>query len=444
MHDRDKANRAAAAAKGVTARPHTEAGGAPPQGLRAIQGTAGNAAVVQMLRRSGHAWAQEQHQHGPGCGHQQPSVQRSAVHDVLRSGGRPLDEATRTDMESRLGADFADVRIHDDSAAKASAAEVGARAYTSGSHIVIGEGGGDKHTLAHELTHVIQQRQGPVAGTDHGNGLKVSDPSDRFEREAEANATRVMQRSVDRSSDSKSPTGPSSSPRASDSVQRFFITEVGNLGDVRATENGQYLIEGPDESQGHRTIWVREDATAPRHCSRTEQTQEANGWTYYAWEPANQFYADCLHTAEEIMAGRNFRLNSGVRSQVAGTGDAFGDTEEANVAAATRYARSRSPWATNHDENPHVGQALALVETDYRQGYPANESGFPYHAAAIVARDGADVITLEAWAGRQNARRRNQNGEFSVYEAGNQQLSFYAVHAQSFSAGAIAVILNPL
>ncbi|MGW2813730.1 eCIS core domain-containing protein [Streptomyces sp. NPDC001415] len=148
-----------------------------------------------MLRAAGHPGAQERHQHGAGCGHQQaeePQVQRSAVHDVLRSGGRPLDSATRTDMESRLGADFSDVRIHNDSAAKASAAEVGARAYTSGSHVVIGDGGADKHTLAHELTHVIQQRQGPVAGTDNGSGLKVSDPSDRFEKEAEANATRVM------------------------------------------------------------------------------------------------------------------------------------------------------------------------------------------------------------------------------------------------------------
>ncbi|MFD8972454.1 MULTISPECIES: DUF4157 domain-containing protein [Streptomyces] len=167
-----------------------------PAGLLALQAGAGNAAVVQMLRRSGHDWAQpEQHRHGAGCGHgqaEQPAVQRSAVHDVLRTGGRPLDDTTRTDMETRLGADFSDVRIHDDSAARASAAEVGARAYTSGSHVVIGDGGGDGHTLAHELTHVIQQRQGAVAGTDNGSGLKVSDPSDRFEREAEANATRVM------------------------------------------------------------------------------------------------------------------------------------------------------------------------------------------------------------------------------------------------------------
>ncbi|WP_435886096.1 eCIS core domain-containing protein [Streptomyces erythrochromogenes] len=176
-----------------TAAPQQEA--AAPVGLMGLQASAGNDAVVQMLRRAGHGRDQEQHRHTDGCGHQQsgqPAVQRSAVHDVLRAPGRPMDAATRSDMEARLGADFSDVRIHDNSAAKASAAEVGARAYTSGSHVVIGAGGGDKHTLAHELTHVIQQRQGPVAGTDNGSGLKVSDPSDRFEREAEANASRVM------------------------------------------------------------------------------------------------------------------------------------------------------------------------------------------------------------------------------------------------------------
>lgn len=84
-----------------------------------------------------------------------------AATGVVVSGGSPLDSASRTDMESRLGADFSDVRIHTGSAAKASAAEMGARAYTSGSHVVIGDGGADRHTLAHELTHVIQQRKDP-------------------------------------------------------------------------------------------------------------------------------------------------------------------------------------------------------------------------------------------------------------------------------------------
>ncbi|WP_244317612.1 DUF4157 domain-containing protein [Streptomyces bauhiniae] len=153
---------------------------APPS-LRALQRSVGNATVARMLSQ------REEMADGP-------SVQRrSAVHDVLRSSGRPLEPGVRAEMEGRFGgADFGDVRVHKDAAAQRSAAEIGARAYTSGRHIVIGENGADKHTLAHELTHVVQQRSGPVAGTDTGQGLRLSDPSDRFEREAEANAHRVM------------------------------------------------------------------------------------------------------------------------------------------------------------------------------------------------------------------------------------------------------------
>ncbi|MGA5044250.1 DUF4157 domain-containing protein [Streptomyces arboris] len=196
MHaqENDRTVRAESAPRTPSRTPAVEGGASAPHGLMELQATVGNAAVVQMLRRTGYAGEGEGHRHGAGCGHGggEGVVQRSAVHDVLRTPGRPLDDATRGDMEARLGADFSDVRIHNDAAAKASAAEVGARAYTSGSHVVIGDGGADKHTLAHELTHVIQQRSGPVAGTVNGAGLKVSDPSDRFEREAEANATRVM------------------------------------------------------------------------------------------------------------------------------------------------------------------------------------------------------------------------------------------------------------
>ena len=120
------------------------------------------------------------------------AVPARAVLDVLRDPGQPLGAPVREEMEARLGADFSDVRLHADAAARASAVGIGARAYTSGSHVVIGDGSVDKHTLAHELFHVIQQRQGPVAGADHGDGFKMSDPSDVYEKAAEANAAQVM------------------------------------------------------------------------------------------------------------------------------------------------------------------------------------------------------------------------------------------------------------
>ncbi|BFP53646.1 hypothetical protein SCMC78_34530 [Streptomyces sp. CMC78] len=129
---------------------------------------------------------------------EEAEAQRSPVHDVISSGGSALDTDTRTDMESRMGADFSDVRVHHDSAAHESAKGVGAHAYTVGNNVVFQRDAYDpgspqgRTTLAHELTHVIQQRNGPVEGTEAPGGIRVSDPSDRFEREAVANADRVL------------------------------------------------------------------------------------------------------------------------------------------------------------------------------------------------------------------------------------------------------------
>lgn len=122
----------------------------------------------------------------------------SPVKQVVRSPGSPLDTDTRSDMEARLGADFGDVRVHTDGEAGASARSVQAQAYTVGNHVVFGEGsyqpGSDsgKRTLAHELTHVVQQRSGPVDGTPAEGGIQLSHPSDRFEQEAERSADVAM------------------------------------------------------------------------------------------------------------------------------------------------------------------------------------------------------------------------------------------------------------
>jgi hypothetical protein len=124
--------------------------------------------------------------------------ERSPVHDVVASAGSPLASDVRQDMEARLGHDFSDVRIHTDGAAESSAKAVGAHAYTVGSHIAFQRSAYDpssdsgRTTLAHELTHVVQQRNGPVDGTPAAGGISVSDPGDRFEREAVATAERAI------------------------------------------------------------------------------------------------------------------------------------------------------------------------------------------------------------------------------------------------------------
>ncbi|MGM9439828.1 eCIS core domain-containing protein [Streptomyces murinus] len=217
MRDHEDAKATGIGRDRTSSRREDPASAARPAGLLGLQAAVGNAAVVQMLRRAGGA-----------------EVQRSAVHDVLRTGGRPLDEGVRTDMEARLGADFSDVRVHSDARARASATAMGARAYTSGNHIVIGDGGGDRHTLAHELTHVIQQRRGPVAGTETGDGLRVSDPSDRFEREAEATAHRVLRGSPAGAAAHGPADASGATPAERPSVQRLLV--LGQKGEAKAAE----------------------------------------------------------------------------------------------------------------------------------------------------------------------------------------------------------------
>jgi hypothetical protein len=146
-----------------------------------LQRAAGNANVAALL------------------GEETSEPERSPVHDVIGGGGgAPLDATTRTFMESRLGHDFGAVRIHTGDKASESARAVNAHAYTVGSNVVFQrdayapDSDAGRRMLAHELTHVVQQRSGPVDGTPASGGIKVSDPSDRFEREAERTADQVM------------------------------------------------------------------------------------------------------------------------------------------------------------------------------------------------------------------------------------------------------------
>jgi hypothetical protein len=204
--------------------------------------------------------------------------ERSPVHDVVNSGGgSALDDDTRTDMEGRLGADFSDVRVHTDSSAHESAQAVNAHAYTVGSNVVFQRDKYDpssdtgKHMLAHELTHVVQQRSGPVDGSDAGGGIQVSDPSDRFEREAVANADRAM-------------SGPA--PTAQLSADGGSGAAVQRCGDGSDHDHGSAEVqtfvqreEGEEEDPTAQTFVQREegeeeDPTAQTFVQRAEGEEE--------------------------------------------------------------------------------------------------------------------------------------------------------------------------
>jgi hypothetical protein len=86
------------------------------------------------------------------------------VESAIHGPGEALPDETRAHFESRMGHDFARVRVHRDAAA---AKAVGAHAFTVGNDIVFGAGKYQPATpegrvlLGHELTHVVQQSAAP-------------------------------------------------------------------------------------------------------------------------------------------------------------------------------------------------------------------------------------------------------------------------------------------
>jgi len=162
-------------------------------------------------------------------------------------------------MEGRLGHSFSDVRVHTGEAAHNSAMSVNAHAYTVGSNIVFQrdkyDPGSDagRTMIAHELTHVVQQRTGPVDGTATGTGVRVSDPSDRFEREAAATAERAMSAPVAPSTAQRLVTGVAIVQRdAAEETAQGTFTDGGPVQRVMQQETAQREEEEPekDTAQG--------------------------------------------------------------------------------------------------------------------------------------------------------------------------------------------------
>jgi uncharacterized protein DUF4157 len=95
-----------------------------------------------------------------------PKVESSLA--ASKGSGSPLPQQTRQQMESSFGTDFSGVRIHDNSTAAEMNKELHAQAFTHGSDVYFSSGKyntsstAGQHLLAHELTHVVQQKSDSV------------------------------------------------------------------------------------------------------------------------------------------------------------------------------------------------------------------------------------------------------------------------------------------
>lgn len=103
----------------------------------------------------------------------------------------PLDPVTKRHFEPKFGFDFAKVRVFAEREAASAASGARAKAFTAGDDVVFGAGryapwsSEGRRLLAHELTHVVQQRKGVAP-----RGL--SRPGEPLEQHADNVADRVL------------------------------------------------------------------------------------------------------------------------------------------------------------------------------------------------------------------------------------------------------------
>ena len=171
----------------------------PAHGLLRLQRSVGNGVISRMLAQRAAPEEEDALQRSPDtASHSAPEVGLSGgpISEGLtgrinakRGGGAALDSTSRASMEQAFGSSFADVRVHTDSESDSLNRSISAKAFTTGSDIFFSRDASpnDSTLLAHELTHVVQQRGSSPAG----GGMTVGPAGDTHESAADSAAATV-------------------------------------------------------------------------------------------------------------------------------------------------------------------------------------------------------------------------------------------------------------
>jgi len=237
----------------------------PPMGLLALELALGKQAAAKLVAEQ------------PSSPIQARGVTQTVPFTLSRQGsGNPLDPSAQGRLEGAVGGSLADIRVHEDGQAE----RIGAQALTRGSDIHVARGHYRPDTptgyrlLAHEIAHVVQQREGRAPAVP--SGAVISDP-------------------------------------ALESAAEDFSARAGFAGGVHARQ------VGPDEHARHSTTAPQADAQAARPGSTAVQPVAPAlaflGLSAAAWE-----LAGTVAGVVTTVAG----AGAGVYSAVARKENAFG------------------------------------------------------------------------------------------------------------------------
>jgi Domain of unknown function (DUF4157) len=259
-----------------------------------------------------------------------------------KGGGSPLPDNTRSSMESAMGADFSNVRVHTGSNAVQMSQDLNAHAFTHGSDVYFNEGkynpsgteGG--RLLAHELTHTVQQggTQEQSHNTNQVQNKKIqrevtkNNDTDIVQTKLEVNSQHLFEGEV------VSKELPSTGEQYSKGME-----PSPNMGETETTGKSESSKEGNESSRENETTTTIESESATT--AGTNSSTSSSGIIATATSP------DSTNSSTSVPSSTTSSINNYSAPNMEGNG-----TATANVSPAARESTAPSPQGNSTANTP--------------------------------------------------------------------------------------------
>jgi hypothetical protein len=323
-------------------------------------------------------------------------VQAAAAHGTAT----PSSTLPHSDVIQRAFGrhDISGVQAHTGPAAAASARDMGAEAYASGNHVVLGDRGADLHTVAHEAAHVVQQR----GGVQLKGGVGAE--GDHYERHADLVADHVVQgKSAEGLLDGYAGAGAATSAAGGGATQRKV--SVGgkkedryaggtDLTDVEAAwtaiKGDERLKDIQDAAKAVLATWISREAKSKNPEDISENRHYQNNDELIRALAGEVRSADNLKhegkLAEQAMT--DAQINAGLTTFVARL-RAFHESQGKALASAEGKTGRYRGWAYG-DNDTTIAAGLGTIPTDLR-----SRSGFIADYALAMRKEVASATGID-------------------------------------------------
>ncbi|WP_430412277.1 phage tail tip lysozyme [Kordia sp.] len=131
-------------------------------------------------------------------GNATPSASFESTLQTTKGSGSSLSNPLKTEMEAGFGRNFNTVKIHTDAKAIQMSRDIGAKAFTNGNNIYFNNNTynptstSGKRLLAHELTHVVQQKSSETTIQKDGDPTATTHTPNTLQTQATINAVPAL------------------------------------------------------------------------------------------------------------------------------------------------------------------------------------------------------------------------------------------------------------